>query len=406
MAIPFLRVRSFQGRIFLAILLVVLIPAAVGVVGGMLTARALGNRIGTLGAWDAVAESGQTLLDEVDSVSAAGDTLLRAAAQEHRHALSESVRMSRVWTLLIEQAVRALPIVALFAGLMVGGLAFFAARWIARGFGRPVAELAGWTEIIARGDPLPPPTDDESSVQELATLRDALRRMADQLEEGRRRTVENARMRSWTDLARKVAHEIKNPLTPMRMAASTLARGREGTEAEAGRILREEIERLDELARTFSQYGRMPEGPRSRVDLGELLASLSTQHATTTTPVEVHLNGAVEVDAHYDALERALRNLILNAVEAQEGGGRVDLSLEGEPGWAVIRVEDRGPGIPADLLDDIWNPDVTTKRHGTGLGLAIVRQTVAHHGGRVTAGNREGGGASFEVRLPRITASR
>ena len=208
-------------------------------------------------------------------------------------------------------------------------------------------------------------------------------------------------MRSWTDLARKVAHEIKNPLTPMRMAAATLSRGREGREAEAGRILQEEIERLDELARTFSQYGRMPEGPRSRVDLGELLTSLSSQHASPATPVDVHLDGTVEVEAHYDALERALRNLIVNAVEAQEGGGRVDVSLEGEPEWAVIRVEDEGPGVPDDLLDEIWNPDMTTKRHGTGLGLAMVRQTVAHHGGTVTAGNRAEGGAAFEVRLPR-----
>ncbi len=399
MAMPFLRVRSFQGRIFLAILVVVLVPAAVGVVGGMLTLRTFVTSTGTLGAWDAVAQSGQTLFDAVDS-AAAGDTLLRAAAQRHRRALSESVRMSRVWTLLVERSVSALPVAALFAGLVVGALAFLAARWIARGFGRPVAELAGWTELIARGEPVPEPSDDETSVQELATLRDALRRMADQLEEGRRRTVENARMRSWTDLARKVAHEIKNPLTPMRMAAAALSHGREGQEAEAGRILREEIERLDGLARTFSQYGRMPEGPRSRVDLGELITSLSTQHSSGATPVEVHLDGAMEVDAHYDALERALRNLIVNAVEAQEGTGRVDVSLEGEPGWAVIRVEDRGPGVPEDLLDEIWNPDVTTKRHGTGLGLAIVRQTVAHHGGSVAVGNREGGGACFEVRLP------
>jgi signal transduction histidine kinase len=404
MAIPFFRVRSFQGRIFLAILVVVLTPAAVGVVGGMLTLRTIGTRTGTLGAWDAVAESGQTLLDAVDT-AAASDSLLRAAAQQHRRALSESVRMSRVWTLLVERVVRTLPAAALFAGLLVGALAFLTARYIARGFGRPVAELAGWTERIARGEPLPEPTEDETSVQELATLRDALRRMADQLEEGRRRTVENARMRSWTDLARKVAHEIKNPLTPMRMAAATLSRGRDGPEAEAGRILREEIERLDDLARTFSQYGRIPEGPRSRVDLGELLTSLATQHGSGATPVEVHLDGAVEVEAHYDALERALRNLIINAVEAQEGGGRVDVTLDGEPTWAVIRVEDRGPGVPEDLLEEIWNPDVTTKRHGTGLGLAIVRQTVVHHGGTVAAGNRAGGGAAFEVRLPRTTES-
>ncbi len=329
-----------------------------------------------------------------------GDSLVRRAAERHREALSESVRMSRVYALLAERAVRALPAVALGAGLLVAVLAFLTARFLSRGFGRPIAELAGWTERIARAESLPAPSEDETSVEELATLRDALRRMADQLEEGRRRTIENARMRSWTDLARKVAHEIKNPLTPMRMAAATLTRGREGQEAEAGRILREEIDRLDELARTFSQYGRMPEGPRSRVDLGELLTALSTQHASAATPVEVHLDGHVDVDAHYDALERAIRNLIVNAVEAQEGGGLVDVTLEGEPGWAVIRVEDRGPGVPPELLEEIWNPDVTTKRHGTGLGLAMVRQTVAHHGGTVRAANRPGGGATFEVRLP------
>jgi len=400
MAMPSLRVRSFQGRIFLAILLVVFVPAAIGVVGGMLTLRSIGTRTGTLGAWDAVAATGQDLLDAVQRAEA-GDSVLRQAAERHREALSESVRMSRVYALLAERAVQALPIVAVGAGLLVALLAFLTARFLSRGFGRPIAELAGWTERIARGEPLPAPSEGETPVEELATLRDALRRMADQLEEGRRRTIENARMRSWTDLARKVAHEIKNPLTPMRMAAVTLARGREGPEAEAGRILREEIDRLDELARTFSQYGRMPEGPRSRVDLGELLTSLSTQHASDATPIEVHLLGHVEVDAHYDALERALRNLILNAVEAHDGeGGRVDVTLEADPAEAVIRVEDRGSGIPPELLEEIWNPDVTTKRHGTGLGLAMVRQTVAHHGGTVRAGNRPGGGATFEVRLP------
>jgi len=401
MAMPSLRVRSFQGRIFLAILLVVFLPAAVGVVGGVLTLRSIGTRTGTLGAWDAVAATGQDLLDEVERAEP-GDSLLRQSAERHREALSESVRMSRVYALLAERAVQALPVAAVVAGLLVALLAFLTARSLSRGFGRPIAELAGWTERIARGEPLPPPAEDETSVEELATLRDALRRMADQLEEGRRRTIENARMRSWTDLARKVAHEIKNPLTPMRMAAVTLSRGRDGAEAEAGRILREEIDRLDELARTFSQYGRMPEGPRSRVDLGELLTSLSTQHASEATPIEVHLREHVEVDAHYDALERALRNLIVNAVEAQEAGsGHVDVTLEGETGEAVVRVEDRGSGIPPELLEDIWNPDVTTKRHGTGLGLAMVRQTVAHHGGTVHAGNRPGGGATFEVRLPR-----
>jgi signal transduction histidine kinase len=150
----------------------------------------------------------------------------------------------------------------------------------------------------------------------------------------------------------------------------------------------------------------VPEGPRSRVELGELARLLGAQHGSERIPVLVTSpSGAVEVDGHYDALERALRNLVLNAVEAQEGaGGRVDVTVCEEAGRALVRVEDRGPGIPPELLEEIWNPDVTTKSRGTGLGLALVRQTVAHHDGQVSVSNREGGGARFEIRLPLAAA--
>jgi two-component system nitrogen regulation sensor histidine kinase NtrY len=395
------RVRSFQGRIFLAILLVVLVPAGVGVAGGVLTLRSIGTRTGTLGAWDEVARSGRQLLDAIDSAGST-DPAVRHAAAAHQQALSESVRFSRFYAFFVDRAVAALPLAALIAGLLVAALALFTARRLARGFGRPVAELAGWTERIAREEPLPPEDDDASEVEELRTLRLALRRMADQIEDARRKAVETARMRSWTDLARKVAHEIKNPLTPMRMAATTLARDRSGPQAEAARILIEEIQRLDEMARTFSQYGKMPEGPRSVVDLGELVDSLAGQHATDQVPVEVHRSASVSVEAHYDALERAVRNLLVNAVEAQEESPtpRVDVYVETVDGMAVVRVEDRGPGIPPEILEEVWNPDVTTKRRGTGLGLAIVRQTILHHGGQVRATNRPEGGAVFTVVLP------
>jgi signal transduction histidine kinase len=395
---PLLRVRSFQGRIFMAILAVVLLPMTLAVAGGVLAVRDLGNRYGTLGAWDAVARSGQELLNEVGQVQPV-DEELQAAATRHRQALSESVRMSRLYVFVAQRFLALLPLAALFTGLVLAAVAFVTARQLSRGFGGPVAELAGWTERIAQGEPLPPESPDATPLEELATLRVALRRMADQLETARRQEVETARMRSWTNLARRVAHEIKNPLTPMRMAASTLTRDREGPEAEAGRILLEEIRRLDEMARTFSQYGKLPEGPRSQVDLVELMSSLATQHGTEGVPVRV-TGEVILVDAHYDALERAFRNLVLNAVEAQAGSGSVDVTVSRVDGMARVLVEDRGPGVPAEFREEIWNPDVTTKHTGTGLGLAIVRQTVAHHGGTVAVADREGGGACFEVRLP------
>jgi signal transduction histidine kinase len=295
--------------------------------------------------------------------------------------------------------------------VVIVGAALLTARWLSREFGRPIGELAGWTQRIAREEPLPPPSDSgDGDLSEIATLRSALRDMAEQIAEGRRRAVESARLRSWTTLARSVAHELKNPLTPMRMAAATLGRDREGAEAEAAAVLRQEIDRLDEMARTFSQYGRMPEGPPSRVAIRELLESLARQHESHAVPVVVS-GEEVEVLAHHAALERAIRNLLVNAVEAHEASRDegappddavvgVELSVRREEGWTVIRVADHGPGIPAELLEEIWNPDVTTKRRGTGLGLALVRQAVEHHGGSVSAANRDGGGAVFTLRLP------
>jgi two-component system sensor histidine kinase FlrB len=137
------------------------------------------------------------------------------------------------------------------------------------------------------------------------------------------------------------------------------------------------------------------------VDLAELMNLLAGQHGSERIPIRVAAPEPVLIEGHYDALERALRNILLNAVEAQEpAGGSVDVTVGSDEGAALVRIEDRGPGIPPELLEEIWNPDVTTKSRGTGLGLAIVRQTVGHHAGSVAVRNRTGGGACFEVRLP------
>jgi two-component system nitrogen regulation sensor histidine kinase NtrY len=232
--------------------------------------------------------------------------------------------------------------------------------------------------------------------------------------------VEGARLKAWTDMARRVAHELKNPLTPMRMAATTFARSDDPGHAESGRILLEEIGRLDEMARTFSQFGRMPEGPPSEVDLAELFRALADRHAGPSAEgrrVEVRAeDGLPTVRGHYEVLSRAFRNLLVNALEAVDatappppaGDGEspeapaVTVVLDRVPEGVRVRVRDRGPGIPEAILETLWEPDVTTKRRGTGLGLAIVRQAVDAHGGRVAARNltASGTGAEFEVVLP------
>ena len=217
-----LRARTVRGRIFLAILAVVLVPAAITAVAGTLTLRGIGTSSGTLGAWDAVAESGQGLIASLDSAGI-DDPAVRAAAEQHRSALSESVRLSRLYAFVTQRFVQILPGIVIVLTLVVAGVAFFMAGRLARGIGSPIEDLVGWTERIGHGEPLPTEREEErEGLEEFRALRASVRSMASQLDEGRERAIEAARLRSWSDLARRMAHEIKNPLTAMRMAARTL----------------------------------------------------------------------------------------------------------------------------------------------------------------------------------------
>jgi signal transduction histidine kinase len=159
------------------------------------------------------------------------------------------------------------------------------------------------------------------------------------------------------------------------------------------------------MARSFAQFGKLPEGPRAPVDLGELVRYAA--RATTAPGVDIAVdvaNDAPMIEGHYDALSRAVSNVVINAVDACEGQGQVVLSVrrgsaEGRE-IAEIIVADTGRGIDADKLPHIFEPYVTSKAGGTGLGLAIVRQTVLAHDGRVEATSIPGSGTSIRMVFP------
>jgi nitrogen fixation/metabolism regulation signal transduction histidine kinase len=402
-----IRIRSFQSRVFAVLLVVALLPAAVVVAGAAFTLSEVGATVGTLGPWDAVAESGQTLADAAIR-AAPEDSTLVAAAETHREALSESLRRSRLWSLVAGRVRTLLPLAAVITALLLGGLAFLAARWLSRSIARPIHELVGWTGLIARGEALPPEGQQGRAVREFRELQRSLRSMADELTDARRREVESARLRAWTEMARRVAHEIKNPLTPMRMAAATLGRSDDPQTADTAELMLQEIGRLDEMARTFSQFGRMPEGPKSEVDLVELAETVSRGHTSEELPVAVRAGVDVPmVIGHYELLSRALRNMLVNALEAVEsvgaealGDAPVEVEVHHDGDVVRVAVRDRGPGIPEEILDSVWMPDVTTKTRGTGLGLAMVRQAAEAHGGTTAIRNRPDGGTEVEITLP------
>jgi signal transduction histidine kinase len=230
--------------------------------------------------------------------------------------------------------------------------------------------------------------------------------MAERLAEGRRQALEAERLRGVTEMARRVAHEIKNPLTPLLLAArqarALAAHGRADAVAEALAVIEREAERLDAMAREFAQLGRLPEGPTSEIDLREMLEELLKTDLPDTVEGRLDAPGDLpRVRGHLAALTRAFRNLLGNAVEAlgDRPDGRVEVTLRARDGAVEIVVTDNGPGIPEEQRGRIWDPDFTTKRRGTGLGLALVRQTVEAHGGSVELRAIERG-ASFVVRLP------
>lgn len=396
------RIRSFRGRVFAALMLVAVVPGAVLIGGGVVALRGVGATTGTLGPWDAVARSGQELI-EAATAAAPGDSAVTRLAREHGEALSGSVRQSRIWSVVSDRVVELLPLAALLGLLTLAAVSAWMARSLSRSLSAPVQELVGWTALIARGDRLPGHDDSTPAAREFRALREALRGMARSLAEARRREVESAQLRAWTEMARRVSHELKNPLTPMRMSAAALARSDDDAVREPAEILLEEVARLDEMARTFSQFGRAPEGPSAPVDLEELARGLVARYRDADVPVTLKIRGPVpHVDGHHDMIERAVRNLLENAMEAvrEEGGTRVQVVVEGARDESRIEVADDGPGIPPELVERIWLPDVTTRHRGTGLGLALVRRTAEIHGGRATVDLPVEGGARFRLALP------
>jgi signal transduction histidine kinase len=400
------RRRPFERRVRRALLLFAVLPSLLLVgLGAYAIARAV-RLSDAVGAWERVGGSGEALIAAAER---SGDPALAAAAARHRDELEASVTNARRWEYLLGRTIALIPLAGLLLGIVLAVLALRAAAGIGRRLSRPVEELAGWAGMVARREPLPA-DDGLAAADEFAVLRVAFRRMEAELAEAHERELEAERARTWVGMARRVAHELKNPLTPMRFALHTLRRAApERPEArEALEVMEAESGRLEELARTFAQLGRIPEGAPSEIDLREMLDYLLRTHLSPQLRPSLAAPDALPcVRGHHDSLSRAFANLLLNAGDAVSGAGGgsvwVELGMKGEE--VLVLVRDSGPGIAPENLERIWEPDFTTKSRGTGLGLALVRQTVLAHHGRVWARNRPEGGAEFGVALPASPAA-
>ena len=403
-----LRRRTLERRLFFWLLGLAIVPALLVLAVTSWVGRGTLDWFGTLGPWTAVSQTGSELIDAAQARATADTTLLNAATRHHAE-LERSVVQAQRWSYLGGRLLSILPIALIGFALVLAITALLISRKLARELSRPIQELEAWTERIARAEPLPEPTRREKrEVREVQALRQSLRRAATDLQNARERALQQERTRAWGELARRIAHEMKNPLTPIRLAAHRLQQKGEQDPsiAEALRVVDTETARLEILAREFSMLGRPADGPRSIIDVTELLRDLLATDVPASVATELDAPDELNINGDYNAVQQGFRNVIRNAVEAVEHRPQPQISaqIRSNGDHVAVTINDNGPGLP-DHGDRIFEPDFTTKRHGTGLGLTIVRQTIEAHGGTVTAAQRPEGGASITISIPRATTT-
>jgi signal transduction histidine kinase len=375
-------------------------------------------------AWDSVAASGERAIAAARQAPLTSSQ--RRAIDNHERELRTSVEQARRYSFLAERSVRVIAIAGLLALLILTGAASRVAGHLSRQLSRPLDELVRWTDLIGHGESLPPSpeptvvsrvrnngdgpmievtTSRVRGAPEFETLRRSMREMVSELEHGRMQAVEAERLQAFRETARRVAHEIKNPLTPIRFALARL-RGHAPQELQEDvDVIAMESERLDRMAKSFAEFGKLPEGPPSEVDIGELVRYTARSCIPPGIALDLQIDENLpRVYGNNGALAGALSNVLLNAVDASAAHGHIIVSARpvkmGERDAVRISVADDGKGIAPDSLERIWEPYVTNKPGGTGLGLAIARQAIWAHDGTVNATSTLGSGTEIQFTIP------
>jgi nitrogen fixation/metabolism regulation signal transduction histidine kinase len=286
------------------------------------------------------------------------------------------------------------------------GAAVLLGVWLARSVTRRVARLSAAARQASQGD-LGVRVESRAR-DEIGLLTDAFNQMMDDIQRSRDRIVYLEKISSWQEIARRLAHEIKNPLTPIQLAVQELHRSYRGEDSrfmtklnDSLEIVEEEVGTLRRMVETFSEFAKMPAVQTGSADLGVFVGEflrLNPQFAgqvALRAPAE-----AVPVRLDRALMGRVLTNLIQNGLQASPPGVPVELEVGAEGGWGWFRVLDHGHGLSALARERLFQPYFTTKEHGTGLGLAIVKKIVLQHGGDISVSEGEDRGCVFSVRIP------
>ncbi len=384
---------TFRRRVFLAMVGLGTLPLAAALVVLALQVRSSGSATVARAALDDIALSGGRLVDAVDS--AALDTAGQEALRAHTETIARHTSLARRADWLDPIAAGGLGLLLLLVAIVLVAVSLVLARSWSRYVSAPIEELVDWVRRVERHESLPAASE-SASAAEFDALRHAVRDMSGALQRARDRELEQERLRAFRETARRVAHEMRGPVSAVRLALRSRGSQRDD---EMLAVVDEETARLERMAEEFSNFGRLPEGPEAEIDVSELVDSVVTATVPARIPVEREVPMGVIVRGHYEPLRRALQNLLSNAVEATQHGA-IRIAVVRSASGIELTISDSGPGIPAELRQRIFEPYFTTKERGTGLGLALVRQTVLAHGGTIAATDAEGGGTKFVITLP------
>ncbi len=300
---------------------------------------------------------------------------------------------------------------------LVGGvgilLGLFFSWWVSARVTQPIEQLAAGARRVAGGDWQT--RVDVRSRDEIGELASAFNQMTAQLAGQRERLVQTERVAAWRELARRLAHELKNPLFPLQITVENLQRAREQKPAQFDEVFREstttllaELENLKTIINRFSDFAKMPAPQLQALEINSTVrdvvklfeAQFSAVGRPPITP-ELYLGEGVGViQADPELLRRAVQNLILNAMDAMPAGGTLTIRTAPHNGGVRLTVSDTGTGLTPEECRRLFTPYYTTKQYGTGLGLAIVQSVVSDHGGRITVESEPERGTMFIIELP------
>jgi signal transduction histidine kinase len=319
------------------------------------------------------------------------------------------VENSRAELASLKAYIRGTALAVGFAGILLGLALSF---WTASRVTRPLRQLASSVREVSGGK-----WDTRAAIEsgdEVGQLAQDFNRMTEQLVEQRDRMIQAERVAAWRELARRLAHELKNPLFPLQITIENLQRARQVSPEQFDEVFREststllaELDHLKTIVGRFSDFAKMPAPQVEPLNLNQIVSEVvKLFEAQINAPGRPRVETTLRLDetlslvsADPDQIRRALRNLVLNALDAMPNGGALIIRTQNLDGKVSLEVSDSGEGLTPEECERLFTPYYTTKQHGTGLGLAIVQSVVSDHKGTISVQSEPGKGTTFRIEL-------